>query len=124
MNLVIVKHENCGQKYLFKVPDKESVYAGNLVLVSNRRGQTLATCLCDSFSMEEGSNEYKAILTAFGATEPLASVVGKYYYSKFNIPAEPPTTKEILSKIAEKWDSLNDVEKDTIIAMANNSVTV
>ena len=37
MNLVIVKHENCGQKYLFKVPDKESVYAGDLVLVSNRR---------------------------------------------------------------------------------------
>ena len=68
--------------------------------------------------------KHNIILTAFGATEPLASVVGKYYYSKFNIPAEPPTTKEILSKIAEKWDSLNDVEKDTIIAMANNSVTV
>lgn len=109
MNLVIVKHENCGKKYLFKVPDKESVYAGDLVLVSNRRGQTQATCLCNSFSMEEGSDEYKAILTAFGATEPLASVVGKYYYLKFNIPAEPPTTKEILNKIAEKWDSLNDV---------------
>ena len=120
MNLVIVKHENCGQKYLFKVPDKESVYAGNLVLVSNRRGHTLATCLCDSFSIEDGSNEYKAILTAFGATEPLASVVGKYYYSKFNIPAEPPTTKEILNKIAEKWDSLNDEEKNAIIAMAGN----
>ena len=52
MNLVIIKHENCGQKYLFKVPDKESVYAGDLVLVSNRRGQTQATCLCNSFSKQ------------------------------------------------------------------------
>lgn len=83
MNLVIVKHENCGQKYLFKVPDKESVYAGDLVMVSNKRGKTLATCLCDSFSMKEGSDEYKAILTAFGATEPLAPVVGRYFYSQF-----------------------------------------
>ena len=83
MNLVTVKHENCGQKYLFKVPDKESVYAGDLVVVSNKRGKILATCLCDSFYMREGSDEYKAILTAFGATEPLALVIGRYFYSQF-----------------------------------------
>ena len=48
IRLVIVKHENCGQKYLFKVPDGESVYAGDLVVVKNKRGKTLATCLCDA----------------------------------------------------------------------------
>ena len=52
-------------------------------MVSNKRGKTLATCLCGSFSMKEGSDEYKAILTAFGATEPLAPVVGRYFYSQF-----------------------------------------
>lgn len=88
MNLVIVKHENCSQKYLFKVPDKESVYAGDLVMVSNKRGKVLATCLCDSFSMKECSDRYKTILTAFGATEPLAPVVGRYFYSQFKATEE------------------------------------
>lgn len=88
MNLVIVKHENCGQKYLFSVPDKENVYAGDLVLVNNKRGKTLATALCDSFSLTEGSDEYKSILSAFGATEPLAPVVGKYFYSQFKSAVE------------------------------------
>ncbi len=83
IRLVIVKHENCGQKYLFKVPKNESVYAGDLVLVKNKRGKTLATCLCNDFSMEKDSDNYKAILAAFGATEPLASVVGKYYFHEF-----------------------------------------
>lgn len=83
MNLVIVKHENCGQKYLFKVPEKYSVCAGDLVLVKNKRGKTLSTCLCDSFSIEEGSDEFKAILSAFGTSEPLAPVIGRYSFLQF-----------------------------------------
>lgn len=83
MNLVIVKYENCGQMYLFSVPDKENVYAGDLVLVNNKRGKTLATALCDSFSLKEGSDEYKSILSSFGARGSVAPVVGKYLYSQF-----------------------------------------
>ena len=33
MKIVIVKHENCATKYVFEVPEKEYVYAGDLVLV-------------------------------------------------------------------------------------------
>lgn len=82
MNLVIVKHENCDQKYLFRVT--KNVYAGELVRVRTKKGDTLATCLCDSFSIEDGSDEYETILSAFGATEPLSYVIGSYYYSPFH----------------------------------------
>lgn len=97
IRLVIVKHENCGQKYLFKVPDGESVYAGDLVVVKNKRGKTLATCLCDDFSIIKDSDEYKTILCAFGATEPLASVIGKFYLHKFKcVEATEEADKNLL----------------------------
>lgn len=83
MNIVIVKHENCGQKYLFEVPRGNSVRAGDLVKVRNKRGEALATCLCDSFTLDEGSNEYEAICSAFGATRPLAQIIGRFFYSAF-----------------------------------------
>lgn len=83
VNLVIVKHEKCEKKYLFRVPNKEVAYAGDLVMVENKNGKCLATCLCDSYSISEGSDEYKSILSAFGASEPLAPVIGRLLYSPF-----------------------------------------
>lgn len=88
MKLVIVKHENCGQKFLFQVPEKQYVYAGNLVLVKNKKGETLATCLCDGFTVDENSDTYKSILSAFGASEPLATVVGRYYFDRWEDESE------------------------------------
>lgn len=83
MNLVIVKHENCGRKYLFEVPDNYYVSAGDLVKVRNKKGEALATCLCDSFNLDENRSEYQAICAAFGATQPLAHVIGIYIYHEF-----------------------------------------
>lgn len=51
MNVVIVKHENCGAKYVFLVPEDKTFKAGDLVRVNTKRGETLATCLCDSFTV-------------------------------------------------------------------------
>lgn len=83
MKIVIVKHENCATKYVFEVPEKEYVYAGDLVLVENKRGKVLATCMCDGFNVKPDSPEFNAILEGFGATQPLAKVIGKFYYSEF-----------------------------------------
>lgn len=85
MRIVIVKHENCGQKYLFEVPDGKYVSAGDLVRVSTKKGEKLATCLCDYFEVDENSDVFENILAAFGASKPLAMVVGKYMYSEFEI---------------------------------------
>lgn len=80
MRVVIVKHENCGQKYLFEVPGGHYISAGDLVRVETKRGKSLATCLCDSFDIEENSEQLNAIVSAFGASLPLAKVVGNYSY--------------------------------------------
>lgn len=83
MNIVIVKHENCGQKYLFQVPENRWLKAGDLVRVRTRKGESLATCLCDNFEVDENGQEMSAICMAFGTTSPLQPVVGKYEYYEF-----------------------------------------
>ena len=73
-NIVIVKHiGGCGQ-YIFAVPDEKRLKEGDLVLVKSRRGESAATCVCDSF--EIGGSPLKAILQMFGGKFPLALVTG------------------------------------------------
>lgn len=84
MRVVTVKHENCGQKYLFEVLGGYYISAGDLVRVKTKRGEPLATCLCDSFDIEENSEQLKGIVSAFGASLPLAKVVDNYLY--YNYP--------------------------------------
>jgi hypothetical protein len=84
MRIVIVKHENCGQKYLFEVPKGEFLSAGDLVKVQTKRGKQLATCLSDHFDIDENSEVFKNILSAFGASEPLSKVLGQYRYIEFS----------------------------------------
>ena len=84
MNVVIVKHENCGAKYVFLVPDGKSLRAGDLVRVNTKRGDTLATCLCDNFVVDITDKEkMKNIFNAFGVDEPTAYVVGRFIYDKW-----------------------------------------
>lgn len=84
MKIVIVKHENCEQKFLFEVPESKSVCAGDLVLVNTRYGETYATCLCDSFYIDESKKEHQNILAAFGTTKVTASVIGICYIDRWD----------------------------------------
>lgn len=78
-NIVIVKHENCGVKYIFLVPDGKELKAGDLVMVNTKHGKALATCLCDSFIVDmSDTDKAKSIFTAFGVNEPTAYVIGKF----------------------------------------------
>ncbi len=88
MKIVIVKHENCGTKYVFEVPEREYLYAGDYVLVENKKGTVLAVCMCDSFTVKPESPEFNAIVAGFGVTKPLGKVVGKFFYSAFKTEAE------------------------------------
>ncbi len=84
MNIVIVKHENCGTKYVFLVPDDKSLKAGDLVRIDTKYGETLATCLCDSFIIDVTDKEkMKSIFNAFGIDKPTAYVVGKFTYDEW-----------------------------------------
>lgn len=88
MEIVIVKHENCGTKYVFEVPKNELVKAGDLVLVENKRGKVLATCMCDSFNIKRDTPEFNAICKGFGVAQPLAKVIGKFDYIEFKVENE------------------------------------
>lgn len=84
MNVVIVKHENCGAKYMFLVPEDKTLKVGDLVKVNTERGETLATCLCDSFTVDVTDKEkMKSIFNTFGVDEPTAYVVGKFTYDEW-----------------------------------------
>ena len=84
MNVVIVKHENCGAKYVFLVPEDKTLRAGDLVKVNTKRGETLATCLCDSFTVDVTDKEkIKNVFNAFGVDEPTTYVIGKFTYDEW-----------------------------------------
>ena len=109
MNIVIVKHENCGAKYLFLVPDGKTLNAGDLVRVNTKHGQTLATCLCDSFVVEDETNA-KYIANAFGVNEPTAYVVGKFTYDEWNMSntVENEIAGEIISALKRSMNNMVD----------------
>lgn len=86
MNVVIVKYENCGVKNVFLVPEDKTLKAGDLVKVNTntRRGETLATCLCDNFTVDAtNKGEMKNIFNTFGVDEPTAYVIGKFTYDEW-----------------------------------------
>lgn len=78
-NVVIVKHENCGAKYVFLVPDGHELKAGDYVVVDTKHGKALATCLCDSFAIDmSDTDKTKSVFSAFGVDKPTACVIGKF----------------------------------------------
>lgn len=84
MNVVIVKHENSSVKHTFLVPEYKNLKAGDLVKVNTKRGNALATCLCDSFGVDTTDKEkMKTIFNAFGIDEPTAYVIGKFTYDEW-----------------------------------------
>jgi hypothetical protein len=84
MNVVITKHENCGAKYVFLVPEDKTLKAGDLVKINTKCDEALATCLCDSFTVDTTDKEkMKNIFNAFCIDEPTVYVVGKLTYEKW-----------------------------------------
>ena len=78
-NLVIVKHENSGAKYVFLVPDGRELKAGDYVVVDTKHGKALVICLCDSFTINmSDTDKTKSIFSAFGVDKPTAYVIGKF----------------------------------------------
>lgn len=72
--IVVVKHFGDNGHYLFSVPAHKDLKQGDTVMVKNKRGDTTAKCICDSFEVSEGV--LKALAAKYGATLPLAPVIG------------------------------------------------
>lgn len=72
--IVIVKHFGDNGHYLFSVPEYRDLKQGDMVMVRNKRGEATAQCVCDSFEVSEGV--LKALAARYGATLPLAPIIG------------------------------------------------
>lgn len=72
--IVVVKHFGDNGHYLFSVPEYRVLKQGDTVVVKNKRGDVTAVCVCDSFEVSEGV--LKALAAKYGATLPLAQVIG------------------------------------------------
>ena len=90
-NFVIVKHITDSGKYLFYVPKKISLEAGDKVVCDTARGgDQLAVCCCDSFLADP-----EVIIPLFG-TQPckMRYVTGKVEYEKFEEEKEEDEYEE------------------------------
>ena len=81
MKFVIVKHPGDSGKYLFRVPKKVFLSAGDRVVCNTVRGNDqLGICCCDSFLSDP-----EIICPLFGTTEKnLRYVTGKVEYDMFD----------------------------------------
>lgn len=79
-NFVIIRHLENGGKYLFYVPKKISLYAGDKVVCeTSRGGDQLAVCCCDSFLADPA-----VVCPLFGTSESnMKYVTGKVEYERF-----------------------------------------
>lgn len=79
-NFVIVKHLLDGGKYLFFVPKKIALAAGDKVVCNTARGtDQLGVCCCDSFLADP-----EIMYPLFGTAEKnMKYVTGRIEYSKF-----------------------------------------
>lgn len=72
--IVVVKHSGDNGHYLFSVPAHRDLKQGDMVMVKNKRGEATAKCVCDSFEVNE--SVLKALAARYGATLPLAPIIG------------------------------------------------
>lgn len=90
-NVVAVNHLNTAGPYLFAVPENKSVGYGQLCLAKTKTGkQIYSVALCDSFSVDDTTDEYAAVIKMYKATEPLQPIIGVFEYKPFDAEEETP----------------------------------
>ena len=83
MNLVFAKHldDKNAKGYLFEVPERMKFTAGFIVRVETKRGDKLAECVSDTFSIEN-EQAVRILVKEVGGTFPLKRVIGIYPLQK------------------------------------------
>lgn len=86
MNIVQVRHiqGTNAKRYTYKVPDKESLNKGDMVLTRNVNGkESVAICVTDSENLSAN-----AIDMIMCGAEVLSEVIGVYKFCKFETESE------------------------------------
>ena len=79
-HVVVVKHEG-GMKCLFEVPDGVSLFKGQEVICTTKRGECTAICTTDSAFIDDVALSF--IVDIFHASLPLKKIVGRHIVERF-----------------------------------------
>lgn len=94
MTLVLAKHNNSSKVYLFRAPSGAYFNEGQHIVVETKNGYTDATVVKYEPYETEDSKLTQMLITATGATLPLARVVAK------QVPLEWP--EEVIDEVKEE----------------------
>ena len=87
--LVPVKHDGNYRIFLFRVPDLQYLYCGNRVIVDTKKGKQYATCVADSFRVDD--DELEDVCKMYDTTaKNLRYVIGSIYETLWNIEEPEP----------------------------------
>lgn len=88
VDLVLVKHDETGKKYLFQAPGWSYLDEGTKVIVDTCVSDNEPAEVVASYTIDPSSEEFKFICEAAGATLPLKKVVAKVRLSVFKYDDE------------------------------------
>lgn len=92
LDLVLVQHQDGGQKFLFQAPYDSGLNTGDEVTVDTRRGKQKATVISSLSVNEENDSDRKAIdfiLKTTGATLPLRKTLSRMVEEDFLYRNDP-----------------------------------
>lgn len=87
VDLVMCRHGEYGQNYLFVAPRFCLLEKGDEVVVDTKRGLSRAIVI-DRLTVDYNGDEYRFIVEGMKATEPLRKVVAKVNYKEFEYTEE------------------------------------
>lgn len=87
IDLVLVKHEGCGSRFLFQAPAFSQFDKDELVICDTKYGKQPAKVIA-SCTAEVGSEVYQMICAASGATMPLKKVLERVQYIELKYEEE------------------------------------
>ena len=95
IDLVICKHGNNPNAFIFQAPEWSALKTGDKVIVENKKGESEATVERVYTVNTKDREEFEFIMMASGATLPLKKVLKKVTYRDFKYENEGSADEKI-----------------------------
>ncbi len=103
IGLALCSHKNNGYTFLFQMPRCATLKKGDRVVVETKNGETEAIVVETASTVFMNDDEYRMIIRATGAKEPLRRVLKKVTYEELKYDDED----------LGAWDRLKEPEEET-----------
>ena len=112
IGLALCKHDGCAQSFLFQMPRYASLKEGDHVIVETKNGEQEARVVAKSTFYGINDDDYKMIVAATGAKEPLKKVLKKIIYEELKYDDDDLAVWDSLEKDPETEAEEGDGEGD------------